>query len=70
MQNCRLMEIAKGSQVIFSHQDIWVPQEGQLVALDIDGVFPNLDASNRYKKAVVKHFACHQSLSCSPASLS
>lgn len=50
MQNGRLVEIAEGSEVVFSHQDVWVPQEGQLLALGIDGVFPNLNVRNRRKK--------------------
>lgn len=51
MQNGRLVQIAEGGEVIFSHQDIGVPQEGQLLALGIDGVFPNLNGRNRRKKA-------------------
>lgn len=50
MQNGRLVEIAEGSEVILSHQDIWVPQEGQLLALGIDGVFPNLNVRTDTKR--------------------
>lgn len=26
MQHCRLMEVAKGCEVILTHQDVWVPK--------------------------------------------
>lgn len=51
MQNGRLMEIAEGREVIFTHQDVGVPQEGQLLALGINGVFLNLNRRNKTQKA-------------------
>jgi hypothetical protein len=63
VQNSRLVEIAQGSEIIFSHQDIWIPQEGQLTALDINWVFQNLNKSKQQtRKGIVlmKPLACSQ----------
>lgn len=42
VEDCRLMQVAQGCQVILSHQDIWIAQERQLISLEINRIFVEL----------------------------
>ena len=70
VQHSRFMEVAKCREVILSHQDIRVPQEGQLVVFGPDGVVQRLQQKpgtlqnstnttpTHYKLLVITIFHC------------
>lgn len=47
VQDGRLVQVAQGCQVILPHQDVWIAQEGQLIPLEVDGVFVELKRHTR-----------------------
>lgn len=42
VEDCGLVQVAEGCQVILSHQNIWVAQERQLVSLEVNRIFVEL----------------------------
>lgn len=47
VQDGRLVQVAEGCQVVLPHQDVWIAQEGQLVPLEVHGIFVELKGHTR-----------------------
>lgn len=47
VQDRRLVQVAEGCQVVLPHQDVRIAQEGQLISLEVDGIFVELRRHTR-----------------------